>query len=65
MLRSIPDPKIKAKASMTPIAAAKSKAEEIEGSLFLFPILPDIFPYAYQHRKLAWEFYNEACFLST
>jgi len=55
-LRSIPDPKIKAKASMTPTAAAKTKAEEIEGSLFLSPILPDMFPCAYQHRKLACEF---------
>lgn len=53
IMLSIPDPKIKAKASMTPIAAAKSKAEEIEGSLFLSPTLPDIFPCVYQHRNLA------------
>jgi len=44
MLRSIPDPRIKVKASMTPIAAAKSKAEDMDGSLFLSPISLDIFP---------------------
>jgi len=44
MLRSILDPRTKAKASMTPIAAANSKAEDMDGSLFLSPISLDIFP---------------------
>lgn len=56
MLRSIPDPRVKAKASMTPIAAARSKAEDMDGSLFLSPILLDIFPCMCQHRKLASKF---------
>lgn len=56
MLRSIPDPRIKAEASMTPIAAAKSKADDMDGSLFLSPMLLGIFPCVYQHRKLACKF---------
>uniref|UniRef100_A0A0A9GXY3 Uncharacterized protein n=1 Tax=Arundo donax TaxID=35708 RepID=A0A0A9GXY3_ARUDO len=46
MLRSIPDPKINTEASTTPIAAAKSKAEDMEGSLFLSPFLLHKFPEA-------------------
>jgi hypothetical protein len=53
MLRSISDPRIKAEASMTPIAAAKSIAEEMEGSLFLPPLSLDMFPSVHHQRNLA------------
>lgn len=56
MLRSIPDPRIKAEASMTPVAAAKNKAEDMEESLFLSPVSLDIFPSVHQQRKLARKF---------
>lgn len=37
MLRKIPAPKYKAKASMVPMAAAKSKAVETDGNRTLAP----------------------------
>lgn len=38
-LRSIPEPKYKAMASVMPIPEANRRAEETEGSLIFFPVM--------------------------